>query len=89
MVVTKDNEYLYTSCQGGSLKQFSIKDQVLIKDYGRIHFNIHSICITNEGQFLFTSDTKGVLKQFSVRLMKKIKDYGKIIKHQIFSITCG
>ena len=62
MVISEDDQMLFTSDHGGYVKQWKITDEglVLIKDYGRIHqHNINSIAITKNGEYLYTSDNSG------------------------------
>ena len=54
------DENLFISDDNGDLKQFSVKEQKEIKDYGTIHENsIQSIGISDDN--LFTSDWNGNL----------------------------
>ena len=81
-------KYLFTSDFKGYLKQWDIKQQKLMKDFGEIHSaQIFSITATNDGRYLFTSDDKGYLKQWDIEQQKLMKDFGRIHSGGIFSIT--
>lgn len=60
MVVTINNENLYTSSLNGFLIKWSIGKQQIVKDFGNVHEDgIHAMCVTKDNEYLFTSDWKG------------------------------
>ena len=88
MAATSDNQYLFTSDGDGHLKQWSINQKKLHKDYGKIHqAYIISIVITNDNHYLFTSDLEGNLKQWDIKAEKLHKDHEKIHSDSIRSMV--
>ena len=68
LCASKDNSYLYTSDENGILRKFSITENRLIEDYGKIfEGSISFMCIDNKSKYLFTTDTTGTMKQFFVK----------------------
>ena len=87
IVVTNDNEYVFTGSQDYTMKQLSILQEEVIKDYGKIHNNgICSIAKTNDDKYQFTSSFDGDLKQWSIREQLELKNYEKVIDGRIFSM---
>ena len=79
MVVTRGGQYLFTADEGGNLKQFSLNDLKLVKDYGKVSKgHIWRMGVTADDQYLLVSDWNGFLKQFCVKERSLFKDYGKI-----------
>ena len=77
--MSPNNNWLFTSDDDGNLKQWSIKKQILEKDYGRVqNGGIRSMVVTFDNEFLFTGDFDGNLKQWSIKEKKLFKDYGRI-----------
>jgi len=91
MKTTPDNKSLFVSNEYGHLKQFSVEDGSLVKDYGIVHSDsLSSLDITADGQWLFTSSISGEFKKWSVAEQKLVKDFGVIYpkdNNWIFAIT--
>jgi WD40 repeat protein len=91
MATTPDNKSLFAANEYGHLKQFSVKDGSLLKDYGVVHSDsLSSLTITNDGKWLFTSSISGEFKKWDVSKQSLVKDFGKIYPKEnnwIFAIT--
>jgi WD40 repeat protein len=90
MAQTSDKNYLFFSGNYGCLKQVDVKEQKVLRDYGKIHEHISSIAITSNDKYLFTSvyETNGHVRQFSVRNGQMIKGQGAILERDgVWSIT--
>ena len=75
------SRYLFTGDHGGRMKQWSIKRQLLLKDFGEVHENpISSFVATNDGKFLFSCDFRGFQIQWSIPKQKRVKDYDELIE---------
>lgn len=75
-----------TPNSGGALKQFSISQKILIKDFGIIHSApITSMSITPDSMFLFTCSEKGELLQYFVQTSIIKRNYGNIDQLYILS----
>jgi hypothetical protein len=44
-LVTRDGEYLFTSCYHGFLQQWSVRGRALVQDFGELSYNIWSVCV--------------------------------------------
>ena len=90
-MITPDSQYLLTADYYGYLKQWSVKNLELYKDYGKVHQGaIWSMAITSNGKYLFTAGgmyQKGFLKQWDLFKKELKKDYGLISKSEIYSIA--
>lgn len=54
---TPDNKHVLTSGKMGILKQWSIEDNSLVKDYGKVHdWAVVALEATHDGHFLFSGD---------------------------------
>jgi WD40 repeat protein len=91
MAATPDNKSLFAANEYGHLKQFSIKNGSLTKDYGVVHSDsLSSLTITADGRYLFTSSISGEFKKWDIGRQTLIKDFGKIYPKEndwIFAIT--
>ncbi len=90
MAQTSDKKYLFVSDSSGCLKQIDVKQQKVVRDYGKIHGQIMSIAISSDDKYLFTSgvENNGHVKQFLVSDGQMINDYGATFENDgIRSIT--
>jgi WD40 repeat protein len=70
---------LWTANSKGLLKEWSISEQRVYKDWGQIHNGrIVEIRVTPDGGTMLTADETGVLKQWSVVTKRLVWDYGKV-----------
>lgn len=82
------SKYIFTGDETGVLKQWSISEQILVKDYGQIHKRgLQSMAVTSDGKFLFTSDCLGSLKQFSICEKILVKQFVKAHEGSIRSMS--
>ena len=89
MTITKDDLNLFIGCLNGYLYKFSINDNQIIKQYGKIASNnIESMVITPDNKYLFISDMNGDVRMMDVSYNsdKIIKKYSKL-HSTISSIT--
>lgn len=83
-----DHDILFTTNENGCLKELSIKDQTLHKDWGQIHEDrIMAMKITPDGTYLITADEKGNLKQWSIQTKRLVWDYGQVHNGWIGSLV--
>ena len=79
-----DGPYFLCGDEVGQLKQFDIKNDELVKDYGMVHHgSIWTIAITNDKRFAYTTDQAGLMKQWDLKLKLLWRDWGKIHKDAI------
>lgn len=87
MEVTKNDKYLFISCGYGYLRQFSIDEQIIIKDFGKVmSHTIRSIGISHDSSLIFATDTKGFMKSFSIERQALARDFGSAHKDHIHII---
>jgi hypothetical protein len=69
MVMTRNNEFLFTSDDSGNLKQWAVKfNTTLVKEYPSVHETvIRAMAVSADNEHLFTSDIEGFLKQFNIK----------------------
>lgn len=69
MVMTRNNEFLFTSDDSGNLRQWAVKfNTTLVKEYPYVHDTvIRAMAVSADNDFLFTSDIEGFLKQFNIK----------------------
>jgi WD40 repeat protein len=69
MVMTRNNEFLFTSDDSGNLRQWAVKfNTTLVKDYPSVHDTvIRAMAVSADNEHLFTSDIEGFLKQFNIK----------------------
>ena len=73
IAISSDDKYLWTSGSehNGHVKQFSVIDGKMIKDYGPIFKRgLASITPTPDNKWLFAASNEGHLKQISLRSQK-------------------
>ena len=87
MIKTPDDKYLFIGCAGGYQYQWSLEQNIIVKEYGRVHpYDIWSMEITPNGEFQITGDMRGNLKQFSIKDQKLLKQYDNLHTSYINSI---
>lgn len=90
IVIVQSGPYLFCGSSNARLRQFDIKKQTLVKDYGQVHdfdAKIYAINATPDGRWIFTSDYNGYLKMWSVQNMDLVKDYGQIFEGEIYTLA--
>lgn len=76
MAVTNNGRYLFTSGEDKHLKQWCIKAQRLIKDYGKVSPGwICCMAITSDDKYLFTGGRHKHLKQWDIDNQELVTDY--------------
>lgn len=76
--ITKNNEFLLIG-ETLKLKMFWIKEEKMIKDFGRVHENPDwRLILGNDGKFFYTSDGGGYLKQWDTKSRTMVRDFDKI-----------
>jgi WD40 repeat protein len=89
IAITSDDKYLFTSGSedNGHVKQFSVIDGKMIKDYGVVFGDggVWSITTTPDNEWFFAASRLGHLKQMSLESQQVVHDYGKIHEHPV---TC-
>lgn len=87
---TADSQFLFIADEKGYLKQVSIKERVIVKNYGRLTNShrtyISALSISPNSKYLQTGDIDGYVKQFNVGKMTKDGDYTKIHDREVVSI---
>jgi WD40 repeat protein len=82
IAITSNDKYLFTSdlAENGHVKQLSVRNGQLIKDYGQNFGDngVLSIILTSDNKWLFSGSSKGHLKQISLETQQVVHDYGKI-----------
>lgn len=77
--VTPNSTYLFTSGDGGFLKQFDIERKEILKDWGKINKGeIYSMAVTVDSRHLVTGDENGWLKKWEIKSRNIVKDFGQI-----------
>jgi len=88
---TPDNKSFFVSNEFGHLKQFSLEDFSLLKDYGKIHSDsLSQLLVTADGKWLYTTSISGEMKKWDVAKQSLKKDFGAIYPagtNWIFAIT--
>ena len=78
---------MFTSDKYGYVKQYSVRDCVLIKNYDKVHERfIYAMSCTCDSKWLLISGNRGNLVQFDIRNQLVYKDYGRI--HEEDSDIC-
>ena len=93
MTISPNDKWLFTTAMyhqqqnsGSNMKQISIEDCQMMKDYGEIMTGkIYSAAICHDSRSLFLSDSKGHIKQLVIG--QEVIDYGKVHQAGIFSIA--
>jgi WD40 repeat protein len=81
ITLTPDNEWLFAASWKGHLKQYSLRSQKLIHDYGQIHGErIGCLVTTRDSKWLITS-VENHVRRISVKNRKIKKDFGQIHDH--------
>ena len=81
MAASSDDKYLFTSdTVNNCIKQFSIIDGKMIKDYniGPSRHGIHSMVITFDSKYVFVGTTEGRITQICIKTTKITKKYPKV-----------
>ena len=79
MNITPNGKWLFTGSFDGHIKQWSVDNNLLLKDYGKVHNGwIYCSAITPDGLYLFTGGDNRHLKQWSINHQTLWKDYGCI-----------
>lgn len=77
---------LFTSTKDGQLKEWSIKRNELVFDFGKVHkAAIKGLVVNYDETFLFTSSYDKHIKQFCLVTKSLIRDYGEC--HDLFIET--
>ena len=88
MVITPNGKLLFTASDDCDLKCWSVNEDLLVKDFGKIHDDgIRCMMITTNGANLFTLCEDNILKQWDVKEMKLIKDYQEVHSNPVASIA--
>jgi WD40 repeat protein len=79
------NIFTSGSEHNGHVKQFSVSDGQMVKDYGPIfgNYEVRLIITTPDNKYLFAASTGGHLKQISLETQQLVHDYGKIHDRRI------
>jgi WD40 repeat protein len=78
ITLTPDNKWLFAASIEGHLKQYSLRSQKLIHDYGQIHGErIGCLVTTRDSKWLITS-VENHVRRISVKNRKIKKDFGQI-----------
>ena len=86
--ISSDTNYFYTSDTKGFLKKWSIQNQELSENLGKIHFTkILSIVLLNNDKIIFLSDSEGNLIKVNSEKKKPSKIILKAHNDRIFSIA--
>jgi hypothetical protein len=86
IAITSDDKYIFTGdSKYGHIKQFSVIDGLMIKDYGQmfehnfmLEHGVLSMTTTADNEWLFVTSMRGHLKQISLASQEVVHDYGKI-----------
>jgi WD40 repeat protein len=91
MVMTRNNEFLFTSDDSGNLRQWAVKfNTTLVKEYLSVHDTvIRAMAVSADNEHLFTSDIEGFLKQFNIK-EKRVSFFfvGKKIRSPKIMVRC-
>jgi len=80
-ISSNDGEYIFTAGIYGFVKQWSVQEQKLHRDFGKIHdYPIYSIICSQDDERLFTTDCMGNLMEFYIETGTLIKDHQNISK---------
>ncbi len=91
MATTPNSQYMYISGNRGCMKQYDIRTQECMKDFGRVHMNDSDICCLVVGpnsKFLWTSDDSGMLKEWDIKKGELLRDFGKVHNGRVHGMTC-
>lgn len=85
--ITQDGQYLFMASNDGHLRQWSISNQTIVRDWGKIFNNEFSkkFKLTSDGAYLFTIGCDRILRQFSIE-DKFYKDWNCINTESINSV---
>ena len=76
--------YLFTTDICGYVKQWDIKRQKLLKDFGKVHHSvIMSIDATSDRKYLITSDYLGNIRKWDIENQSQILDKNQIPHKEI------
>ena len=86
---SNDGKWLFVSDNLGNVKQWSIKQQEMVKDYGNIHKGrkVQAVICTLDSKYVFSADDSGNIKQIDLQRKCIIKDYLQIHQDDIRSLT--
>lgn len=86
--ITKKHEYFFIGDTSGCLKQYSIINKEIVKDFGKIHKRaIKVIYSTSDSQTLISSDLKGNINVFNLELERVAKYFPRAHDCAITSIV--
>ena len=79
MIYCSSKQAIFTTDCSGYLKQFSVENLSLEKNYGQVHNRkIVDSTMSNDEKSLFTIDNDGCVKQWNLSKQKLEQDWGKI-----------
>ena len=91
MVTTKDDRYIFVSFGYGSLRKYSIKEQILKFDYGKIFLDstIKAIVGTLDSRFLWVCGNKGCMVVIDIAKDEVVKDFGQVHEKKASAMACS
>lgn len=91
IAVTKNDKFLFTSdYHNGSLKQLSIEQKKVIRNYGQVlqlDEGISSMVVTNNNTMLLIGGTLGSLSMLDLTRCNNFQDYSDSVYGQIYYMT--
>lgn len=77
----KGDSYFFQAGERGRFKQYSLKDGVLVKDYGKMKRDkIQCMKLTHDYKYIFIAGKFGFLQQFDIKKSELYKDFGYVFQ---------
>jgi WD40 repeat protein len=87
IAITSDDKYLWTSDYNGNVKQFSVRNGQMIKDFGAMfEHGIRSLMTTPDNKWLFVGSWFGDLKQICLESQQLVHDYENVHDKGIYRL---